>query len=75
MYGVYQRRDDYKSEDSILRAIVGLLRFFVNMFFGDTRYVSLIGPEHIFSDDRHEFVIKTRMNKPLDTHEQIIGNS
>ena len=52
-----------------------ILRVSSNVDFGDTRQDSLIGSYRMCSENRNKCVLKTEMNKQLDTREQIVGNS
>ena len=46
-----------------------------NVYFGDTRPVSLIGSYCICSDNINECVLTIEINELLETHEHTIGKS
>ena len=52
-----------------------ILSVFSNVDFVDTRHVVLIGPYLMCYNNIHECVLTIELNKPLETHEQIFGNS
>ena len=52
-----------------------ILSVYINVDFGDTRPVSLIGYYLIWYDNRTEYVLTIYMNKPLETREHVLGNS
>ena len=45
-----------------------------NINFGDTWQVLLIRSYFMFYYNRNEFFLKIWINKPLDTHEKVVGN-
>ena len=74
VYGVDQKINHSKYTISLFRSIVGHIKNFQQVNFGNTREFSLIDTECMCYDNRNDLFLKIEMIQQLETHEQSLGN-
>ena len=57
------------------RLLLVILSVWRNLDFGDNREVLLIDPYFMCYDNRNGYFMIIKLNKTLETHEQIVGSS